>query len=248
MVDVTQMGSFYVLKEGENQSINTVLDNYKLVWHDEFDGNDLNLSKWNYRYLGPRKLGYTTKKAIKVSDGTLKNIIYKEDGKYCSGMISTQNSFQTKYGYFEARVKVAHILGPQSAFWLQSPTFGKWIGNPKESGMEIDIMEYVKSNPTYIHFTTHWDGYGDYAKKDSFSYEFPEIQKNEWHIFGLLWEKDSYKFYVDGNLVHEKKAPISQVNEYIVLSAEIGTWGGDIATQKLPAVYEVDYVRVYKKK
>jgi hypothetical protein len=29
-------------------------DNYKLLWADEFDGDELDLSKWDYRGLGPR--------------------------------------------------------------------------------------------------------------------------------------------------------------------------------------------------
>jgi len=38
---------------------------------------------------------------------------------------------------------------------------------------------------------------------------------------------------------------VSQLPEYILLSDEIGKWGGDIRKAKLPDEFLVDYVRVY---
>ena len=39
---------------------------------------------------------------------------------------------------------------------------------------------------------------------------------------------------------------VSQVPEYIKLTEEIGTWGGEIQKASLPDYCEVDYVRVYE--
>lgn len=225
-------------------------EDYQLIWSDEFKSDYLDTEKWNYRYLGKRKLGYTTKESISVGDGTLKIIIYKDENRYCSGMISTQDKFEARYGYFEIKAKLPKVKGPQSAFWLQSSNFGRHIGNPEVSGMEIDIMEYVKTRPSKIHFSSHWDGYGQDAKKDIVSVDYANITDGGWHTFGLLWEPNVYKFFVDGKLMHTKKSPISHVDQYLVLSAEIGAWGGGIeaiAQEKLPAQFEIDYVRVYQK-
>jgi beta-glucanase (GH16 family) len=114
--------------------------NYKLVWSDEFNGNELDSTKWNYRYLGKRKLGYNTEDSIKVSNGTLKIVAYKEGSRYCSGMISTQDRFESKYGYYEMRAKIPKAIGLQTEFWIQSPLYGKIIGDPANAGSEIDIM------------------------------------------------------------------------------------------------------------
>ena len=38
---------------------------------------------------------------------------------------------------------------------------------------------------------------------------------------------------------------MSQVPEFIKLTEEIGTWGGEIQEATLPDYFEVDYVRVY---
>ena len=56
-----------------------------------------------------------------------------------------------------------------------------------------------------------------------------------WHTFGLWWKPDEYVFYVDGKETWRTKAGgVCQVPEYILLSDEIGKWGGDIKKAKLP--------------
>jgi len=221
---------------------------YALVWNDEFDGDSLDRTKWGYHHLGKRKLGYSTEESVSVGGGTLKLRLYKDQDKYCYGMIDTNGKFQAKYGYFEMRAKLPKIKGPQSAFWLQSDKYGSIIGDPGQSGVEIDIMEYVKISPGKVHFTVHWDGYKDKHKKNGYSYEYPAVEDAAWHTYALLWTPDSYRFYVDGIFAHEKKIAVSHVPEYINLSNEIGQWGGgaNMSEEKLPDQFEVDYVRVYQ--
>jgi len=45
-----------------------------------------------------------------------------------------------------------------------------------------------------------------------------------------------------GSAGDEKK----QVPEYILVTEEIGSWGGDIKKAELPDFCEIDYVRVYE--
>ena len=42
-----------------------------------------------------------------------------------------------------------------------------------------------------------------------------------------------------------KTVSLLRVPEYIKLTEEIGTWGGDISKAVLPDFFTVDYVRVY---
>ena len=45
---------------------------FKLVWHDEFEGDKLDESKWTYRPDGKRKGGWWSRKAISLDgDGHL---------------------------------------------------------------------------------------------------------------------------------------------------------------------------------
>lgn len=42
-------------KKGAGTPSGIPLKEYKLVWSDEFNGTTLDMTKWNYRYLGPRR-------------------------------------------------------------------------------------------------------------------------------------------------------------------------------------------------
>ena len=45
---------------------------YKLVWNDEFEGTQLDTTKWKIRGVGPRAIAYVSPRAVKVEDGLLK--------------------------------------------------------------------------------------------------------------------------------------------------------------------------------
>jgi len=235
----------FVLLNCEENLIN--LNNYSLIWSDNFEEIELDKTKWSHRYVGKRKLGYTKKESIQIYDNSLKIIMYKDNNKYCAGMISTENKFEVKYGYFEIKAKVPYIKGPQVAFWLQSSLFGHGVNNIEKYGVEIDIMEYVYKNKEFIHFTTHWDGYKDYAKKEHYKVKYPSILDEKWHTFGLVWEENSYSFYIDRILQYKTYKSISKKKQYLIISAEYTEWGAKVNDKKLPAIFEIDYVRVYKK-
>ena len=67
-----------------------------------------------------------------------------------------------------------------------------------------------------------------------------------WHTFGLLWTFKEYVFYVDGKETWRTDAGgVCLLPQYMLLSAEVGKWAGDITEAKLPDRFLVDYVRVY---
>lgn len=222
---------------------------YKLVWNDEFNGTTLDLSKWEYRQLGVvRNLGRVAKETVSLDGkGNLLIQLKKENNEYKIGQIGTEKLFKTKYGYFECRAKMNHELGPHVAFWLQTPTMGKVIGDPANSGVEIDIFEYHRKEPTTVHHNFHWDGYGTDHKNTGFKVPTPSIETG-FHTFGLLWTEKEYIFYVDDKETWRTTSPISNVEEYIILSLELTGWGGDPSKATLPDEVVYDYVRVYQKR
>jgi len=220
---------------------------YKLVWSDEFDGRTLDLSKWDYRGLGPRRDAVNVKEMVSLDGkGHLVMTTERRDGKYLTAMIGTEGKYETAFGYFECRAKFQTQEGHWSAFWLQTPTMGKYIGNPAAAGVEIDIFEYLTKRGDKIQHTIHWDGYGKQHKSRHKLAGVPGLGRG-WHTVGLLWTKDKYAFYVDGKKTWETNAAVSHRSEYIILSLEVGKWAGDISKAKLPDHFYVDYVRVYKK-
>jgi beta-glucanase (GH16 family) len=217
---------------------------WKLVWHDEFDGTTLNAKKWVYDTEGPRRDGWWSRKAVSLDGkGHLVLKTFKEGDKLIDGCITTQGKFEHRFGYYVARVKFQKQPGHWSAFWMMCNGVGR-VGDESRDGTEIDIMEKPWLDERVQH-TLHWDGYGKDHKSEGKVVKAPRVM-NGWHTFALQWLPDQYAFYIDGKETWRTKAGgVSQVPEYLLLSDEIGTWGGDIRKAKLPNALLVDYVRVY---
>jgi len=217
---------------------------WKLVWHDEFDGNKLDRTKWGYRAEGKRRDGWWDRKAVSL-DGKRHLVIktFKEGDKVIDAGIDTQGKFEHRFGYYVARIRLQEQPGHWSAFWITCSGVNK-VGDEGRDGTEIDIMEKPWLDERVPH-TLHWDGYGKDHKSKGYVAKVPGVMK-DWHTFGLLWLPDQYVFYIDGKETWRTNAGgVSQVPEYILLSDEIGKWGGDILKAKLPDEFQVDYVRVY---
>ena len=230
-----------------NKNLSKILSDYELVWSDEFDGDELNLSKWGYRGLGKRRLGVNVKDTVSVRNGYLTLQTRKANGKYETAMIGTQGKFEFTFGYIECRAKLQKSIGHWSALWLQSPTIGKEIGQTKKVGTEIDIFEYLANKKDYIFHTLHWDGYKKHHKSTGRVFFIDGVSQG-WHTFALLWTEKEYVFFVDGRENWRTSKAISHRSQYMILSLEVGRWAGDIAKGNLPDNFYIDYVRVYQKK
>ncbi len=220
----------------------------KLVWSDEFDGAELDTTKWSYRGLGRRKGGVNVKEAVTLDgEGHLAITTSKVGDKYHTGMIGTQGKLERAFGYWECRVKLQTAIGHWSAFWLQSPTLGKPVGDVAKAGTEIDIFEYLRKRGDKIQHTLHWDGYGKDHKSQGKVVNVPGLTKG-WHTVGFEWTKSEYVFYVDGKETWRTGKGVSHRPEYIILSCEVGSWAGDIGKATLPDRALFDYVRVYDRR
>jgi beta-glucanase (GH16 family) len=114
---------------------------WKLAWHDEFDGKDLDESKWICSPDGERKGGWWSHKAVNLDGkGDLVIKTFKDGDKYVDGCITTQGKFEHCFGYYVARVKFQKQPGHWSAFWMMCNGVGS-VGSEGRDGTEIDIME-----------------------------------------------------------------------------------------------------------
>ena len=122
-----------ILSQLAAQSIQPVLppaiaSQYTLFWNDEFNGAQMDPSKWAYRQLGPRGAGTDSAAMVALDGAGHLNLSVQQSGSSIySAMIGTQGKFQTTYGYFECSAMLQKTRGPTSAFWLQSPTTGNPI-------------------------------------------------------------------------------------------------------------------------
>jgi len=216
---------------------------WKLVWHDEFDGRQLDQSKWDIPEY-KRRDAYWSRKAIRLDgQGNLAISTLKEGDKVLDGCVRTRRKFEHAFGYYVARIQLQEQQGHWSAFWLYNESVGK-VGDEGRDGTEIDIMEKPWLDDR-INYALHWDGYGKQHKSEAKVVKVPGIMKG-FHTYGLAWLPDQYVFYIDGKEMWRTKAGgVCQVPLYIKLSDEVGNWGGDIKKATLPDRFLVDYVRVY---
>ncbi|MBO7565041.1 MAG: family 16 glycosylhydrolase [Clostridiales bacterium] len=247
------------------------IEGYKLLWYDEFDGDKMDESKWNYE---PHEPGWTNNELqeyttstdnVFVRDGklVLKAIKTEKDGKdyYTSGKVTGQNKTDFQYGKVVVSAKVPEGQGLWPAIWMmpkEESFYGQW---PKCG--EIDIMESLGSDTTISYSTIHYgephaeqQGTITKAGADSFSSKF--------HEYSVEWEPGEMRFYTDNELVltvndwftavegEDDKpypAPFNQPFFVQMNLAVGGNWPGnpDATTDFSKAEFEIDYVRVYQK-
>jgi len=217
---------------------------WKLVWNDEFNGTQLDVSKWESPEYERR--GHLWRAANAYLDGQGNAVLEtsKVGERYASPCIRTRGKYEKAFGFFEIRCRLPMEQGHWSAFWMFCDGVGK-VGDEGRDGTEIDVMEWPYRDGR-VQQTLHWDGYGKDHKSEGKVPKRPALLDGQFHTFALWWTPTEYVFYVDGEETWRTSAGgVCQVPVYLKLSEEIGSWAGDITQAKLPDRFVVDYVRVY---
>ena len=215
---------------------------WKLIWADEFDGTELDRTKWDFRlnFWGKQFDAYTDQGIVLDGNSHIELHRTEKDGYYVSPQLTTgansfdapkdsegfwpigtinKPKFEHRYGYYECRCKFPKEPDVMwSAFWLQSPSIGMTY-DPKWSGIENDIMEnfFVGRAST----GNIYGGYGkQYTDEGRVAYDLKETE-DQWHYFGMDWQPDGYTFYCDGEIVSKCNDKVSAVPQFILLTTEI---------------------------
>jgi beta-glucanase (GH16 family) len=241
-----------------------------LVWSDEFDGTEVDLTKWTFQLgdgsevglpggWGNNELQYYQEENATVSDGFL-TITAREESAggldYTSARMRSLDKGDWTFGRMEMRAKMPVGKGLWPAFWMLSSDpsiYGPWAA----SG-EIDIVEYLGDDPSEIFGTIH---YGASFPGNVFSgtpYRLPAGNFNEdFHLFAIEWENGEIRWYVDDILYATKDSWFStggsfpapfDVDFHLLLNLAVGgnLPGPPDATTVFPQEYVIDYVRVYQ--
>jgi len=165
--------------------------------------------------------------------------------------MNTIESWQ--YGYFEARLRMPSGKGTWPAFWMLPKDFKIW---PLDG--EIDIMEYVGYDPNVVHASVHTMAYNHAIGTQKTATKRVENAETEFHIYALEWTADRITAFIDGqqyfSFANDGRGDVNTwpFNKPFYLKLNLawgGNWGGaqGVDESKLPATYEIDYVRVYQK-
>ncbi|MCH5242348.1 MAG: glycoside hydrolase family 16 protein [Muribaculaceae bacterium] len=190
-----------------------------------------------------------------TKDGSLYLIGELKDGEYLTGGIETRGKFDFEHGEVQCRARFVEMpMGGHTGIWMMpSPPAEQW---PKSG--EIDIMEHLNKEDIIYETVHSWYADDLGHKDDPVAQKTVSINKDDWNIYGVEWTADKITYTVNGqsyleypnlHLEGEEGAYQWPFNHpfYLILSQSLGgegTWEGPIDDSELPAVFEIDWIRV----
>jgi len=237
------------------------LEGWTLVWQDEFDGPEIDRTKWTFD-IGGHGWGnnewqtYTERpENARIEDGMLVIEAREEqfvNRNYTSARMKTQGLHAWQYGRIEARMKLPYGQGIWPAFWMLGTSIQQ---RPWPGSGEIDIMEYIGRDPNRIHGTVHGPGYsGGGGIGNHINMPAGSVNEN-FHVYAIEWEENEIRWYVDDeqyfSLTSDAVRGEWVFNQpfFILINLAIGgAWPGyPNETTVFPQFLLVDYVRVYQR-
>ena len=260
---------YFTITDKKGQTIYNVVftallspDDQGLIFADEFNVDGIpDESKWSLCPLGTsdwcNQMSESYDQAY-VKDGNLVLVGEKKDGKYLAGGIQTKDKFSFTNGRVECRARIVRYPdGAFPAIWMmpQTPLYSGW-----PACGEIDIMEHIRQEPV-IHQTIHTHYRNNLGHEEGTTVQ---TRCNYWDyvVYAVDWTPEKLTFYVDGketfsysNMHLENESEMMQwpygpgSSYYLILNMGLGdqgTWAGPMDDSNLPAVMEIDWIRVYQ--
>lgn len=205
-------------------------ENYEIIWADDFNGTELDMSKWGYElgcvrgveqqhYVNDTENVYLEdgKLILKATDRAEEDQYINPRGDrkviYNSGSVRTHGKQEFLYGRIEMRAKLPKGQGVFPAFWTLGADFvlDGDINSQQGYGWarcgEIDIMELIGGNEgsdlnSTVWHTAHTDANRiAETKLAGVPSSIDEDFNNDYHIFGINWSPNKIEWYVDNRIV-----------------------------------------------
>lgn len=231
------------------------LPGWELTFVDEFEGEKLDYTKWTpkdpWGVVRNDELQAYILKAFSLEKGILKirceDIPAFYDGAkrdYRSGMMTTSGKFAQQYGRFEIRCRVPAGKGLWPAFWM--------LPDPPAWPPEIDVLEILGQEPDKVYMSHHWpDPKNPEGKSLATTGEFKGVDFSDgFHTMAVEWEKGAIRWYVDGIERHRVDSEhVPDQPMFLLVNLAVGGWAEAPAEETtFPADFEIDYVKVWKRR
>ena len=241
-----------VFRVGPSIKVNPNLPTAHLTFFDEFKGAKMSHVLWTPSFPFPANpnlfeaQSYIPAAVSLVSGGGVRLTATKSiepanaATKITSGALSAFGSLAQRYGHFEMKAKLPAGDGIWPAFWML-PEDQSWPP-------ELDVMEYVGSQPYTIYSTLHWLDPNGTPQQESSSYNGPNFS-HDYHVYAVDWRPDVIIFLIDGVERSRQTAnlPIKPLYMLINLAVSAGGWVGSYdSTTAFPANLDIAYVSVYQ--
>jgi beta-glucanase (GH16 family) len=185
---------------------------------------------------------------FKVKDGVLSITASKDrEGRWTSGLIAAADASGagtgTRYGYFEARMKMPPGPGTWPAFWLAALK----PADIADGNVEIDVIEYYGQFTSVYQAVVHvW--YKDQTKSRGTGEKITVPDGSlvqDYHTFGVDVSPQAIASFLDGKQVWSQPTP-PELNGplYPLVNLALGS-GWPIDQTPNPSTLLVDYVHVY---
>lgn len=229
---------------------------WKLVWADEFDGPELDRTKWDFRlnFWGERHKGYTDQGIVFDGNSNIELHRTEKDGCYVSPQL------QTGCLAFDPPNMGGELnIWKQKNFWplgdLPEPKFMKRYGyfevrckfqkNPRSMwsafwlqspsiGTTYDpaysgVENDIMEHYEYNNFSAGniFGGYGNRIDREGRVHLDIEGLDEGFHTFALYWSEKEYIFYCDGKEISRATEHISKVPQFILLTTEVKGYRND---------------------
>ena len=243
----------------------------QLVWSDEFEGDSLDYTKWEYEVNafggGNNELQMynDSPKNVRVEDSNLILEAHREVTNvagtlrdFSSGRVRTKHRGDWTYGLIEVRAKIPEGRGLWPAIWLL-PTddhYGPWAA----SG-EIDIMENKGHQPRSVSGALHFGGAWPANKCVDHITRRNLLQpkfSDGFVTYALDWQRQRIQWLINDQVVRERvlkdwshgedsNAPFDKRFHLLLNLAVGGTFVGNPNTNtRFPAAMLIDWVRVWQ--
>ena len=243
------------------------VDEFDLVFNDEFNTNELDDSKWNTAMAWGTDFVINDEQQFYVDtqsnpdsefnpfsfDGeslTISAIATPEsmgsiaNGQpYVSGALTTLDKFDLSYGYIEARIDVPAGSGIWPSLWMLGTEF-------VDLKPQLYMMEFNGGIPnSFFHNYNYTDADGNL--RSPMQHEVVVNGASEgWQTIGVRWSVDELVYYINGFptfQVNGENVP-SQAMYWIMNLAVGGLWVDETdETTPVPAPFKIDYVRMYQR-
>ena len=249
------------------EELDGLLSNRLLIWHDEFNGAELDTNKWSNVYGNYRNYNWNSPDITRNTDVTGGILEYwtakdypNQVSNFSGAYIHTNNKFEFRYGRIEAKMRFPSASPHHTTFWTlgscgevistgETTLYDDTKGVNFPSCGEIDIAEY--DNGT-VGARMHWSNQGFDTKQYSSGGNIASLTSSptDWHIYSCEWTATAITFYVDGvqkGTWNTSNATVNGWNPFNIphylifdcISALGGTITWDIAKT------DVAWVRVY---
>lgn len=212
--------------------------NMKNVWTENFDGPEVDATKWVVHNKNPG--------SVTIKDGKLYLAMLpgKESTYWQSTGISTAGKFTQTQGYFEASIRMLQTTGRVARFEVRNTTleqppaarilFDNGGDDRISPATQVVDTEGVRS----LRPTKHGiklDGGASYRK---------------FHTYGIHWTPKYFAWYVDGKQVHRQDLKATPTTPMYLEFVHHTPEGGIIKSFPDPAnppeALQIDWVKVWK--